>query len=246
MQTTDEPLRKFEKNKELECGIEISLSPTKIIPILTSVVLCLTFLCIASQLLQHNVDLGRIFEGLVRLVNVDEEHNIPTWYQSFMLFFCSVLLAKIATEKKRNNMKYVLHWWGLSIIFLFLSIDEMVCIHERAIDECGKGFLHFQWIVPAAFFVLFFALSYLKFLAHLPVKTKILVVIAAVLYVGGALGMESVNGYYFELYGPEDIKYSMLTTLEEFLEMSGIVIFLKALILHICSDMRSEHINRGV
>lgn len=244
MQAAGEPLRKFKKKNELGCGIEISLSPTKTVPILVFVVLCLTVLSVSSQLLQHNFDLGRVFAGLVRLVDVDEEHNIPTWYQSLTLFFCSVLLAKIATEKKLNNMKYVLHWWGLSIIFLFLSIDEMVCIHERTIYGGGKGFSHFQWVIPAAFFVLFFALSYLKFLLHLPARTKSLIVLAAVLYVGGALGMELVNGYYFELYGPENIRYSMLTTLEEFLEMLGVVIFVKALLSHICSDMSSGHVSR--
>jgi hypothetical protein len=54
-------------------------------------------------------------------------------------------------------------------------------------------------------------------------------VIAGTIYVVGAIGVEMLTGLYFESHGGGNPGYVALQTVEETLEMSGIVIFIFAL-----------------
>jgi hypothetical protein len=76
-------------------------------------------------------------------------------------------------------------------------------------------------------------LWYLKFLSHLPLKTCCLFIVAGGIYIFGAAGMEIISGHYLNahqatLVNGEDFFYKMLDTVEETLEMLGIVLFLYA------------------
>ncbi|WP_234022631.1 hypothetical protein [Sorangium cellulosum] len=56
---------------------------------------------------------------------------MPTWYTSCLLFTCALTLAAIAVIARRAG-GYVEHWSGLSAAFLYISLDEVVEIHEAA------------------------------------------------------------------------------------------------------------------
>jgi hypothetical protein len=55
----------------------------------------------------------------------------------------------------------------------------------------------------------------------------------AALYIGGAIGMEMLGGYLAYTTGMKSVSYLIVTTLEESLEMLGIVVFIHALISYI-------------
>ena len=62
-------------------------------------------------------------------------------------------------------------------------------------------------------------------------------------YVGGALGMELIKGRHSYLYGQKNLAYGVITTIEESLEMLGIVVFIYALLDYIktyISEVRFE------
>jgi hypothetical protein len=69
----------------------------------------------------------------------------------------------------------------------------------------------------------------MKFLLHLPAKTRLRFLIAATIYLGGAIGVELFGSQHAELYGYENLTYSMIATLEESLEMTGLIVFIWAL-----------------
>jgi hypothetical protein len=78
--------------------------------------------------------------------------------------------------------------------------------------------------------VLLVGLADLPFLAALPAPTRGLFIVAGAVYVGGAVGMELVEGYVVEDYhGTENLAFIVASTVEEGLEMVGIVIFIRAL-----------------
>jgi hypothetical protein len=58
---------------------------------------------------------------------------------------------------------------------------------------------------------------------------------AATFYIGGAIGVELIGSHHAELYGYENWTYSMIATLEESLEMAGLIVFIWALLKH-CAD----------
>ncbi|BAZ68560.1 MAG: hypothetical protein KME28_21665 [Pelatocladus maniniholoensis HA4357-MV3] len=225
--------------------LTLSISPKKVALVLTIVVICLSCVSLAGQFSRYILGHGNLF-GLVRLFNVGEDSNIPTWYSSITLLFCSLLLALIATSQKIARARYILHWKVLSAIFLYLSIDEVAMIHENADAILGSsinrtGFLHYGWVAVAIPLILIFVVSYLKFLAHLPRKISLLFFVAGTIFVSGAIGAEMFAGRYDELYSFENMNYAMITAVEEFCEMFGIVVFIYALLSYMNLNLTQVH-----
>ena len=106
-----------------------------------------------------------------------------------------------------------------------------------------RGAFHFGWVIFAIPLVLFFAVAYSRFLFGLPLKTRLLFLLAGILYVGGALGVEFVGGWYHELHGSEHLGYSMITTGEETLELVGVIVFIYALLEYMSSYLREIEIH---
>ncbi len=169
-------------------------------------------------------------------LNVDAEANVPTWYQSSMLLLCSVLAGATASRRSRARERFAMHWWGLAIIFAILSLDEGISLHENLIEPIrsatgASGYLSNAWIIPGAVVTVIVGLLYVRFLLHLPATVRSLMFVGAALFVGGALGMEAVDGRIREVYGPDTTPYHMATTLEEVAEMLGAVVFVWALMV---------------
>ncbi|MBW4533325.1 MAG: hypothetical protein KME09_05255 [Pleurocapsa minor HA4230-MV1] len=175
----------------------------------------------------------------LNLFNVDRELNFPTWYSALMIAFCAVLLKIIATGKKQQGDRYTKDWQLLSLIFWFLAIDEIVSIHEiLIIPEVSQAlnlpwFLHSAWVIPGMIFVAWFARRYSKFVRHLPAKSRLHFIFAACIYVGGALIMEMIGSYFAESLSQQNIIYALTTSVEECLEMTGIVILIYSLLYYL-------------
>jgi hypothetical protein len=76
----------------------------------------------------------------------------------------------------------------------------------------------------------------LRFFLQLPRTYQILFSVAAVTYLGGALGVEVITGYYEQLQGGvgrTDFVFELLVAVEECAEMSGVLIFIHALLLYL-------------
>jgi hypothetical protein len=205
----------------------MTVSPKRVTRILTVLATTLVLLNVALHAVYYLVPSAEIVVKAMEVFDLDNEAAIPTWYQSATLLACSILLAIIALAKKARRDRYVIHWRMLSFAFLYLSIDETATLHEqiikplRALLHLGPVFYN-AWVLVAIPMVLLFAVMYLKFLFHLPTQTRWLFIIAGLVYVGGAAGVDIPEGYYEALYGTETMTYSLLVTLEESLEMAGI------------------------
>jgi hypothetical protein len=170
----------------------------------------------------------------VSLLGVSGEGKIPTWYSAATMLFCSFLVALIAFWKKKTAAPYVPQWIILAILFALMSLDEATSIHEMTTGPIREAFntqggFYYAWVIPGIIFVILFGILYLRFIRHLPSKTRNLFVLAGLVYVGGVLGMEIVGSAYTSRFG-WSLTYGVLASIEEILEMSGIVIFIYALL----------------
>ncbi len=95
------------------------------------------------------------------------------------------------------------------------------------------GWLYFAWVIPGAAFVLAFVLVYLRFVAHLFKPFRTLFVASGAIYVCRALGIELIGGVHADHFGQNDIAYVLITTIEEALEMGGLVLFIYTLLLYL-------------
>lgn len=222
--------------------VAVHLSPRRTLRFLLFVILGLNLASIVGQLTKYFLPNYFLRDRLAWLFYLDAEKNIPSLYSVSTLLFCSILLATIAYVKKVAGNRYVSYWGALSIIFLYLSWDEAVSIHEKLIDPLrsmlnATGFFHFTWVIPGSIFVLLCLLGFWRFLGVLPKKTRRLFLIAGTFYVAGAIGIEMINGYHASVYGEQNIVYAILTTLEESFEMLGIAVFIYALLSYMSLSM---------
>lgn len=221
--------------------MEVIINSKKIIKILIILVIILTVASITGQFYKY---FGGHDRYLVTLFDLDKEWNLPTWYSSVSLLFCAFLLAIISLAKKQENAPFTFHWTFLAVVFLLLSLDEAVQLHEQTITPLrvllnAKGIFYFTWVIPAFAIVCFLGLAYLKFFFSLSKEMRVLFFVSGALYVGGALGMELVGGYYTELHGQNNLGYALLTNLEEVLEMIGVLVFIYALMSFINIELKN-------
>lgn len=226
----------------------ISLSPKRITQFLLFLVFGLTVASLTGQVYKYSRGSENSTE-LIQKLNVDGEYTIPSIFSSLALLSCAIILAKIAVNQKKIQDKYTRHWIGLSIIFLYLAIDETISLHEQLIPPLRKalnagGLFYYTWVIPGIIFVLVILLLFWQFLRYLPSNIKNLFWISGSIFVGGAIGMEMISGYYTDLYNSDNITYAALTTLEELLEMLGIVIFIHALLSYL--KLSSQNVKKDL
>jgi len=231
---------------------DLIISPKRVLKILAVTIFLLTVASVVSQVYKYTIGYDRY---IVDFFDLDKEWNLPTWYASTSLLFCSLLLAIIAFSLRKAKKRFFFHWIFLSAIFLVLTLDEGLAFHEQSITPLKDlfssmgyrtaGLLYFSWVFPAAILVLIFVAVYVRFLMNLPFRTRILFVTAGAVYVGGALFMESITGLYAFYAGRENLTYAMLTNTEEVLEMVGILVFIYALLSYIRSDLPGLRIGIG-
>lgn len=174
----------------------------------------------------------------------DREANFPSFFSSFILFGAAVLLAVIGQLKRADGDAFWKHWLGLSGIFLFLAVDETVSLHESLIEPLRdtfhlSGYLYFSWVLAGGAFVLLFAAAYARFLGNLSGPMRGRFILAGAVYVGGAVVLEALGSRYFTP-GSSDLAlyyqtptYLVLMTLEESLEMGGILLFIATLLAYL-------------
>ncbi len=176
--------------------------------------------------------------SLMKRLDLGHEPSLPNWYSSLALLTSSLLLAAIAFYKRVQPDPFFRHWSLLALLFLLLAMDEAILIHEMANAPFQQylqteGIFYFGWIVPAFFFVLLTGWYFLRFVLMLESGTRRRFVLAGTIFLFGALGMEMIEGVIVTAGGLNSLQLTLAQAVEEFCEMTGIAIFIYALLRHL-------------
>jgi len=229
--------------------VKITISSSRVRAVLTYSVVALVVLNLIGLFFNYFLGYEYVY-GFVPKFDLDTEHSIPTYFSALLLLTASCLLYAISTAMKKYGDIYAKHWLYLSIIFFCMSVDEASSIHELLVPPLRNAFdlsgvLYFSWVIVGFAAVVIVSIAYLRFLLNLPRNTQIGFVLAAGVYVSGVLGVELLGGFYSSNYGELNPVYALITTVEETLEMTGIVIFINALINFLLSNRLSIQLEIG-
>ena len=216
-------------------NINIKLTPIRIVQGLTSVLIILSIFNLIVQISKYG--LGKREEWMT-VFNMDKEMNFPTLYTVILLIICAIILKQISILEKKHQEPLFKYWNILYYIFLFLAFDEALQIHEififRDIGTNLPGIFHFVWVIPYGIAVCFLVLYFAKFTFSLPRRISNLFILSGGIYIGGALGMEMVEGLWVRIAaGRQNLVYSLLASVEEMMEIMGLIIFIYSLIIYI-------------
>jgi hypothetical protein len=172
---------------------------------------------------------GEVVDALLPKLSLSYEGNVPTWFSSSLLLVCALVAGAIANARPAWHR----HWWGITGMLAWMSLDEAAEMHEHLAGLFGTGgVLYFDWVIPAAVLVLAVGVLYLPFVRALAPATRTRLIVAAVIYIGGALFMELPLGWWTEQHGNEGLTYGLIDWVEETMEMIGASLALVALVAH--------------
>jgi len=185
---------------------------------------------------------SRAAKNIIRWFDFNLENNVPTWFSVCLLTFSMLLLLLIYFHQRALRDSNSKRWLILSLIFLFLSVDEMVQVHEEIahllrprLGPDSPTIFYWAWVIPYGIFVIVSAVYFLRFVLRLPSRTRNYFFMSGALFLTGALGLELVEGYLYVRYGLNHLSNRILYCMEELMEMGGVTLFIHAL-LHYIAD----------
>ena len=211
---------------------EIKLAPKSVLAFFLFVIVIIYFLSLAAVLVKYHFD-GEYFR-LTQFFDVGIEDNIPTIYSVVALVFAGVVCFVTWSTSKTLGAKDAIYWFFLGVVMVFLGFDEGATIHETIgswvkRNYHGEGYFQWLWVVPYGVLTAWFAAAYFPFLMRLPNKTRLGLILSGAIFVGGAIGVEMISAAEYEAAkeaGVRSLKYYLLYSLEEFMEMLGIALFI--------------------
>lgn len=169
-----------------------------------------------------------------RLVNVDVEANLATWWNSTLLLAVAGMALIAALLSGGAARPGRLSWLGLTAATALLSVDETVSLHER-LGEVGRSWRRWAggslpthaWILPGAVLAAVGTVCAVLWARRLPRALRRGILGALAVYLGGALLAEAFNGWANE--HSYNTVLMLGTIVEEGLEMGGCLVALAVL-----------------
>lgn len=164
------------------------------------------------------------------VINVSDEHNIPTWYSSMLWVVLGGLGILGAFMTRR-----VAGWLIFAAVCVLASLDEYAMLHETLHglgsiiqDMIGTDLL-FSWVLPGIVLALIIAAVLLPLIWNFPTPQRNLLFVSAALFLFGAVVFESISGQIIAHFDNQITwHYTLVALLEESAEMFGVGIAIGA------------------
>jgi hypothetical protein len=186
---------------------------------------------------------SRTAKNIIKWFDFNLESNVPTWFSVIILTVAALLFFIIYIHKKNNNIKGAHYWLTLGFIFIFISVDESVQVHEEvakilrpSVSNDVSGLLYWAWVIPYGIFAIAAAIYFMRFVLNLPKQTRLLFFMAGGMYIFGALILELAEGHFYLKYGLDHIYNRILYFIEELCEMSGVTVLIYALLSYMADN----------
>ena len=219
-------------------SINLTPLPMRFLRVSPLVILGVAFLHLITTDYFFSHVLGRSGDGnadaIRNLFQMEYEQSIPTWISTMLLMACGVVLLAIGGFETSRRARSRYAWLSLGVIFVLMSLDEHVGIHEVGSIYLGKvvhgkGFLSYEWVIPGFVFVAAAALFYWRAFRRLPQPYPLLFFGAGAIYVSGALLTEMIEAKVRSNPDASEFAVMLSFLVQDPLEFLGASLFLYAL-----------------
>lgn len=225
--------------------LRLSIPIRRTVQVLAGLIVAFSAVSFAGQIVaEYVITENQYVDRIASWLDVNAEASIPTWYATVTLMACGVLLAIIAIDARVRGRPYALHWALLAIGFGLLSLEEVIGVHSQATKVLrsavsitdGAGYvIVLGLIVLVGLGVLAWAFG--RFYLALPRRQRVLFTTGLVIYLVGVFGSDAVGDYLHDAVGEGSLLYIVVLTVEEALEMTGVLLILTGLLDHIARSV---------
>lgn len=173
-----------------------------------------------------------VWHQLWTAFDIGEELTVGAWYSSavwLLLGLCAVLAAILAPRHRPS-------WWLFAVVSIVAAADETAALHERLIfvGDRMRPYVpfepHYSWIIPGTIIAVVVVALLIRVVWALRPRITLTLVIAGVVFLAGALVIETWTGFVQRDAGGEFTSfYMVLSHLEETLELIGVSLAIIAL-----------------
>ena len=145
--------------KKTVIGIQSTYSVSGL-PIKLTIIMLVLAACHTAVMVVHYsiTELPWLFR---ELLDLDEEQSFGTWFTVVILLFAARLLLLQARRLRKAKLPRHMAWRILGLSFCFLSLDEVVGLHETL-----NTLTDFSWTLPGALVAAIVGFIYIPFLNH--------------------------------------------------------------------------------
>ena len=198
----------------------------------------------ALLLLLHLVVMWLYFEDVlpalrwaeVSIFDLDTEESFGTWFSAVLLLIAGRLLWLQRGALRQRGERRVLGWTVLAVGFHVLSVDEVAGVHEYLNHMLKSHDAGIRWTAIGGPLAAVVGLAFVPWLLRLPARTRALFIVGGVLYLGGAVLVERWTDVYEDWGKLYTYEYHLWIALEEWLEMVGVIVFLRGLLEYMAGE----------
>lgn len=175
-------------------------------------------------------------------LDLGQEQSVGTWVTSVLHLASGLLSGAAAVLAHRAGSRWARNWWLLAVAFAFMSMDEVAALHDRTLGPLREllgtgGVLYYAWVIPAFLVGAVFLAVQVGFLRHLGSPTGRDLVLAGVVFVTGAGGLEMAEGLLASQDQQGSAVFGVLILIEELMELGAIMWVVCILLRHLTQEL---------
>jgi hypothetical protein len=218
---------------------QVRIDSSVVVRAFGAAIVALGILHLAGQGMRHGAGFGSVY-GLIDQFDLANEGNLPTFFSSLQLIVCGLVLALIGKVRLSQRDRHAAYWIALACLLVYLGADEASGLHEllirpvrEALPGIATGLLYWAWVIPGTIAVLVIVAVFTRFAREaLPPTIRRQVILSAVLFFGGAIGVEMPEARHVQRVGQDNFGYALYVLVEEMLEMAGALVLLSAMLCY--------------
>lgn len=156
--------------------------------------------------------------------DIGAEGNAAVWFASTIWLLVGVFAALAAVTADRFRKS----WWLFAAVAVTASADEAAALHERlfVVGDRLAPFLpldtFYNWVIPGAIIALIVGALLIRLVLALKRRISLILLLSAVIFLTGALVIESLTGLVHREDGGMSTLYVTLMYIEETFELVAV------------------------
>lgn len=176
--------------------------------------------------------------------------SLPGWFGAILFLIMVPPLIVLARKAHGSGDRADARAWTcLALLVTVFSVDEVTSFHVFAsllIDVQILGFHGgYNWVVFGMVAVVALVVIFGRFIVRLPEPLRFRFVLGSLLFFGGAVGIEMINAHTASTVGDANYRYLLLTSVEEAVEMVGVLVIIYGLLEHVREEVGTVVIRFG-